>query len=234
MMSRRLGILGGTFDPIHVGHLDIAAAAQSALDLTEVVLIPASVPPHRPQPDASGYHRFAMVALSITGRPGWMASDVELRAAATSYTTTTLRRFHEQGYEAQELFFVIGADAFAEIETWKDYPAILDRAHFAVVSRPGWPVGELPARLSSLNARMVSAAAPSSQPVIFLIDAATANVSSTEIRRRRLTAAPIEGMVTPAVRQHIEQHELYAPAASVRREGGGPPMAGAGRLHGES
>ena len=143
MSARRIGILGGTFDPIHCGHLDVAEAAQAALGLDRMFVMTANIPPHRPQPAASAYHRFAMVAIAVAGRSGWRAADLELRSDAPSYTSTTLARFHERGYPASELFFVIGADAFAEIGAWHDYPQILDATHFAVVSRPGFPVGEL-------------------------------------------------------------------------------------------
>jgi nicotinate-nucleotide adenylyltransferase len=152
--SRRVGILGGTFDPFHCGHLDVGAAAQTALGLGEVLVLPSCIPPHRPQPLASAYHRFAMVALAIAGRGGWRALDLELREAARSYTSDTLERFRSEGFSASELFFIVGADAFVEIATWKNYPALLDFAHFAVVSRPGVPVAELPARLGSLADRM--------------------------------------------------------------------------------
>ncbi len=210
-MSRRIGILGGTFDPIHQGHLDAADAAVQALELTRVYVIAASIPPHRSRPVASTYHRFAMVALAVAGRPGWRASDVELLDPVPSYTTATLARFRDRAYAPTELFFIVGADAFAEIESWKDYPAIVDAANFVVVSRPGSPVDALPDRLPALAPRMETAtgAAPPARPTIFLIDAPTADVSSTAIRRRSAAGQSIAGMVPPAVGQHIEQHGLY-------------------------
>ena len=140
MTARRIGLLGGTFDPIHLGHTELASLAQTTLSLTQVLVIPANVPPHRTKPLTSSFHRFAMTALAVAGRDGWRASDVELRHEAPSYTATTLGRFHQQDYQPTELFFLIGADAFAEITTWREYPQILDRAHFAVVSRPAYPV----------------------------------------------------------------------------------------------
>ena len=85
----RLALFGGTFDPIHNGHLDVGRAAQAALELTDVLVIPAYIPPHRSQPFASAYHRFAMTAMAIAPMPGWQASDVELRSAAPSFTTDT-------------------------------------------------------------------------------------------------------------------------------------------------
>src|SRR5262245_47463820 len=142
-MIRRVGILGGTFDPIHCGHLDLGQAAHQALQLTSMLVTPAHIPPHRPRPSVSAYHRFAMTAIAVSGRTGWQASDLELSQQALSYTAATLTRLHEQGYDASELFFVVGADAFAEIRLWNDYPNLLDGAHFAVVSRPGFPVHAL-------------------------------------------------------------------------------------------
>src|SRR5262249_6791269 len=149
-------ILGGTFDPIHNGHLDVGEAAARGLDLARMFAITSNVPPHRPQPFASSFHRFAMVSLALSGRRGWRASDLELRSPSPSFTSTTLKRFHERGYAPGELFFVIGADAFSDITTWRDYPALLDGAHFVVVSRPGFPVQQLSHRLPLLADRMVS------------------------------------------------------------------------------
>src|SRR5512138_3639286 len=113
MTPRRIGIMGGTFDPIHRGHVDAALAAESALQLQRVLLVTANVPPHRPQPAASSFHRFAMTSMAVAGHARWRASDIELRHYARSYTAFTLRKFHERGYAASELFFIIGADAFA-------------------------------------------------------------------------------------------------------------------------
>jgi nicotinate-nucleotide adenylyltransferase len=235
MSPRRVGLLGGTFDPIHCGHIDLGRAAESALGLTEVIVVTADVPPHRTQPLASSHHRFAMVALAVATIDRWQASDLELGTGSTSFTTTTLQRFHERGYKPIELFFVIGADAFAEIETWKDYPAILERAHFAVVSRPGFPVQRLADRLPALAGRMTAAgdAGTRATPSIFLIAAPTADVSATAIRRRLMNGESIAGLVPPAVLQHIERHGLYP--TSIRDQlGAAPnPTHAAGRLHGQ-
>ena len=234
---RRIGILGGTFDPIHRGHVDLGHAAQSVLGLTHVFVVPTHIPPHRPQPVASSYHRFAMVALTVAGRAGWRATDVELVHDRPSYTSLTLRRFQESGFAPFELFFLIGADAFLEIGSWKDYPDILDRAHFAVVSRPGCPVTDLPSRLPDLAARMtppVLDPAAHDTPVIFLIEAPTADVSSTAIRSRLAAGQSITGLVEPDVQQHIEQHELYTPTVPGRQEDDRTADTAAGRLHGQS
>jgi|KBSMisStandDraft_5_1062788.scaffolds.fasta_scaffold45738_2 nicotinate-nucleotide adenylyltransferase len=237
MTARRLGLLGGTFDPIHLGHTDLASLAQTTLSLTQVLVIPANVPPHRTKPLTSSFHRFAMTALAVAGREGWRASDVELRHEAPSYTTTTLGRFNQQGYQPTELFFLIGADAFADITTWREYPQILDRAHFAVVSRPAYPVARLREQLRGLADRMVvveRGEAPPEQPSIILIDGATADVSSTAIRVKLSAGESIEGMVDDRVRQHIAQHGLYRSASSNRQTLSPMEDPPAGRLHGQN
>jgi nicotinate-nucleotide adenylyltransferase len=235
MTTRRIGILGGTFDPVHCGHIDLGRAAEQALGLSPLFVITANIPPHRPQPVASGYHRYAMTAMAVAGLDRWRASDLELLAGAQSFTADTLARFHGEGYRSTELFFVVGTDAFLEIETWKDYPALLDQAHFAVVSRPGFPVDVLADRLPGLARRMrrapfeISTDAPS----IFLIDARTTDASSTAIRGRLAAGESIAGLVPPSVQQHIEQHGLYTSATADPRGPDRLHTHAAGRLHGQ-
>ena len=237
MSFRRIGIMGGTFDPVHWGHLEAAFAAETALKLMRLIVITSKVPPHREEPHASEYHRFAMVALAVAGRTGWRASDLELRLDTESYTASTLLKFHERGYAPAELFFIIGADAFAEIGSWKDYPAVLEYAHFAVVSRPGHPIDDLPHRLPKLAERMVKPpldAISHLDPMIVLIDSPTSDVSATAIRDRRARGESIAGLVPDAVRQHIEQHGLYTARTPGRRASDSPMAAEAGRMHGEN
>jgi nicotinate-nucleotide adenylyltransferase len=231
--SRRIGILGGTFDPIHTGHLDLADAASLALHLTRMYVITANLPPHRPQPNASNFHRFAMVSLAVAGRQGWRASDLELRSPLPSYTSETLRKFHERDYQPGELFFVMGADSFAEIGAWHAYPTILEAAHFAVVSRPGFPAEALRRQLPDLANRMAlpPAATGRTEPLIILIDAPTSDVSSTAVRRRCADGLSITGMVPAPVQQHIEQHGLYTSMTPGRRAADAPRTSSAGRMH---
>jgi nicotinate-nucleotide adenylyltransferase len=235
MPARRLGILGGTFDPVHVGHMDVGDAAHAALDLAGVALVTSNVPPHRPQPSISAYHRFAMVSLAVQERPAWHAEDLELLHSTPSYTSRTLDRFHERGYAPTELFFVIGSDAFAEIESWRDYPNILAAAHFVVVSRPGLPVARVPDRLPHLASRMVtpSEALRSANPLIILIDARTSDVSSTAIRQRLAAGGSIAGLVPAGVQQHIERHGLYTSTTRGRSALDALQEFPAGRLHGQ-
>lgn len=206
----RLGVLGGTFDPIHVGHLDVARGAAHSLSLDEVWLVPANLPPHRTHPHASAADRFAMVELAVAGDRALRASDLELRADGPSYTTLTLDRLAAEGIDLRTVFLITGADAFHDLPSWRNYPAILDRCHFVVVSRPGQPAGRLREMLPSLASRMLNASGPvPDTPAIFLVDAPTAPVSSTDVRGRIAAGQSIDGLVPPAVASYIETHGLY-------------------------
>ena len=213
-----VGLLGGTFDPIHQGHLDVADAARKALGLTRVLVMPSRIPPHRRAPRASAPHRFAMAALAAQSCQDFLVSDLEMldtSDTAPSYTSATLDRLAARGVNTRELFFITGADAFREIRTWMGFPAILDRCHFVAVSRPGQPAEELKLLLPELAGRMVAPPpgladqAVPDQPAIVLVDAPTAPVSSTEIRERIRTGESIDGMVPREVAAYIEKHGLY-------------------------
>jgi nicotinate-nucleotide adenylyltransferase len=213
-MTRRaqLGLLGGTFDPIHNGHLGAARAAQRALRLDGVRIIPAARPPHRPDsPRASEYHRLEMIRRAIAGDAGWEVCDLELRREGPSYTVDTLSAFHREGLTPLQICFITGADAFAEIETWHRYPDVLDAAHFAVITRPGFSLDILRQRLPSLASRMVmpAAIADSSTPRIVLVEAETPDVSSTDLRRRAARGEALDGLVPPAVAAYISHNQLY-------------------------
>jgi nicotinate-nucleotide adenylyltransferase len=162
-LAPRVGVLGGTFDPIHLGHLAVARQAADSLGLDRVLLLPSRTPPHRPvDPSASVFHRFAMVALSASTDSRLVASDLELGRPGASYTADTLRALRATGLEGWQIFFLTGADAFAEIATWREYPAVLDLAHFVACSRAGVAATSLPDRLPGLAARMIPVGSPGS------------------------------------------------------------------------
>jgi nicotinate-nucleotide adenylyltransferase len=249
--ARRLGLLGGTLDPIHLGHVETAKQARIALGLERVIVLPSRVPPHRlSQPVASRYHRFAMSALAVNGVDGLQVSDLELCAPGPSYTADTLTRFRDSSaLSSSQIFFITGADAFAEIATWYRYPEVLDLAHFVVVSRPGFPAETMRERLSSLAGRMVTVpgsafrvpgsgsgfwvpgsgsgfGVPGSESQsIFLVNAATPDISSTEVRRRIASGESLDGLVPAAVERHIVQHGLYTSTSATST---------ANHLHGEN
>jgi nicotinate-nucleotide adenylyltransferase len=206
----RLGVLGGTFDPIHVGHLDVARAAAAALELDRVQLMPSNLPPHRTAPQASARDRLAMVELAVQGDLTLVASDLELHTDGPSYTNTTLDRLAAAGVDLKTVFFITGADAFRDLPSWRNYPAILDRCHFVAVSRPGCAAGALRQVLPGIASRMIDGRdALPSHPSIILLDAPTAPVSSTDIRQRLASGRSIDGLVPPAVASYIERHGLY-------------------------
>ena len=214
--SGRTGILGGTFDPVHEGHLAAADAACRALALDRVLFVPSHQPPHRPaEPRTSAFHRFAMVSLAVASRPNLVASDLELRREGPSFTSDTLRELQRSGLAAQQIFFITGTDAFAEIAAWHDYPALLDLAHFVVIARPGQSFTALLDRLPALAPRMREVGkapdltADAGSCAILLVNAATPDVSSTEIRDRAARRLSLAGLVAPEVERHIRKHGLY-------------------------
>lgn len=245
-MAPRIGVLGGTFDPIHLGHLSLARQASDGLALGRVLLLPSRTPPHRPvDPSASVFHRFAMVALAAAADSRLVASDVELGRDGPSYTADTLRALHATGIEGWQIFFITGADAFAEIATWREYPAVLDLANFIVCSRAGVAATSLAGRLPDLAPRMIPVPYPGSEDPglhandaglrrvvvmqrpetrVFLLDCATPDVSSTDIRARARAGRPLAGLVPPEVDAHIRRHGLYG--ADPGAAAGGWPAAG--------
>lgn len=223
--SLRLGLLGGTLDPVHRGHVAAAHAARQALALDRVFLMPARVPSHRGVPGASGWHRFAMAAMAVDGEEGLAASDIELARSGTTYTWDTLEALSVAGYAPSQLYFITGADAFAAIETWHRYPDLLDRAHFVVISRPGhplvseraWPDDVRP-RVRRIGAADAAALAGNAdaRTFVWMVEATTPDVSSTVVRERVHGGADVDALVPPRVAAHIRRHGLYDAADAAR------------------
>lgn len=203
-----LGVLGGTFDPIHIGHIAAGLRAQEALQLDRVMLVPSHIPPHR-SAGASPADRLAMAKLAAADHPGWTVSEIELQREGPSYTFDTLTAL--DATPGWQKFFIIGADAFAEIATWSRYPAVLDLAHFIVVARPGITLHSLKARVPDLADRMTTpdAFTPDEKTRVILLETATPDVSSTEIRRRVRAGHGIGGLVPDSVASYISTHRLY-------------------------
>lgn len=209
----RIGLLGGTFDPIHQGHLDLAHAARRALSLDLIWVVPTRQPPHRTAPEASAAHRFAMAALAIGSQDGLLLSDLEMDTPGPSYTTETLDRIESSGRPLRSLFLVLGADAFRDVRLWKGFPAILDRCHFGVIARPGLGAREAVASVPEAGHRLANLPGDDlSQPSVFAIEAVTAPISSTEVRRALAAGAVLDGLVPGPVAHYIAAHGLYRPA----------------------
>lgn len=212
----RMGILGGTFDPVHYGHLDAARAARRALALDEVLLMPSREPPHKASSEhVSSEHRLAMTSLAVSLHEELRASDLELRSSAPSYTSRTLQRLARCGYDPSQLFFILGSDAFADIAQWYDYPDLLDRGHFVVVARRDCPVSELPRRLPALAGRMrrpersLLVRAQSGATAVWLVEAETRDVSSSAVRHRLAHAQSVDELLPDVVATYVARHGLY-------------------------
>jgi nicotinate-nucleotide adenylyltransferase len=200
--STPIGLLGGTFDPIHNGHLAIAAAAMAALDLDGIVFIPAGIPPHKPgQALSPGEDRRAMVALAIAGQPAFSLSSIELDRPGPSYAVDTLSQLAEDGSrQGRGLEFVLSAEAFAGFPTWREPRRILELARLAVVPRAGAP----PLDLGWLDEHL-----PDWRERVDFVDGPLVAVSASTIRDRVRAGLPIDRLVPPAVADYIHAHRLY-------------------------
>lgn len=187
----KIGVMGGTFDPIHVGHLRAAENAREALALDRVLFVPAAVPPHRTEPAASAIDRFAMVALATADHTHFVPSEVELVRQGPSYTVDTV---HEvtAAMPGAEVVLIVGSDTFPEIATWHEGRSLLERCRFAVVTRPGAP----PATGGAANVEVV--------------DGPALAVSATEVRRRLRERRSVRYLLPPAVADYIAKRKLYA------------------------
>jgi nicotinate-nucleotide adenylyltransferase len=211
----RLGVLGGTFDPVHLGHLRAAESIREAMRLDRVLFIPASVPPHKARPSiASAEERYDMVAAAVRGSPHFSVSRVELDREGPSYTIDTLAEI-AAGEPDAELFFIIGIDAFREIQSWKRWEELLRKYSFVVHGRPGYGLAGayevVPRDLRSRLVEVGSAPLDESRgrPALFLVSALTLNISSTEIRALLRQGRSIRYLVPAEVEDYIIGRRLY-------------------------
>lgn len=204
---RRVGLMGGTFDPVHYAHLVVAEEAYAALDLAEMVFVPAGQPPHKPnRVITAARHRLAMLELAIAGNPQFSISLVDLDRPGPSYTVDTLRLLREQLGEQGEqtaLYFVIGWDSLEDLLTWYDPAGILRQLSYLVaVRRPGY--NEQEGYRDSLEARL-----PGIKQRLLVVPAPQFDISSTDLRLRVAENRPIKYQVPESVEQYIVKYKLY-------------------------
>jgi nicotinate-nucleotide adenylyltransferase len=216
-LPSHLGILGGTFNPIHLGHVHAAQKAKALFHLDRVLLIPSSIPPHKEDPDvAAAQHRLRMVELAVADIPALEASPLEIESPGPSYSIHTLDRLNEE-YPASRIFFILGIDAFLEIETWREYRRVLSRCAFIVMSRPGYNLedahGVLGGELKERFVRYQYGDDPRSSELpdlpIFVAEIEALDIASSRIRELVRENAPISGMVAGSVDTYIKEHGLY-------------------------
>ncbi|MFP5213991.1 MAG: nicotinate-nucleotide adenylyltransferase [Acidobacteriota bacterium] len=219
-MAERIGVMGGTFDPVHIGHLRVAEEALELLRLDSMLFIPAAVPPHKTARTIPAFeHRERMLRLAVGDNPRFRVSDIERRLPGKSYTVVTLRALHEE-FPGCELHFLVGMDAFLELDTWWRYKELFELAHLAVMRRPGYEWREAGRFLSE---RISSGYAPdaatggyrhASLLPVRLLENSALGVSSTHIRELIATGRSIRYLVVPEVMRYINEKKLYHAGSS--------------------
>lgn len=202
--TRRVGVIGGTFDPIHYGHLVIAEEVYATLDLAEMVFVPAGLPPHKPgRLVTPAHHRRAMVELAIASNPHFTISLVDLERPGPSYTVDTLRILRKQWGEQAAIYFVIGWDSLEEFVSWYDPQGILAQLSFLVaVRRPHYNEGS--AYLAALEARL-----PGLKQRLLVVPAPQLDISASDLRQRVAEGRPIKYQLPESVEAYILQNGLY-------------------------
>jgi nicotinate-nucleotide adenylyltransferase len=206
LLSERLGVMGGTFDPIHCGHLIAAQEALERFDLEKIIFMPANVQPLKPQGESlPAEDRYRMVAAAVEGNPRFELSHLELSRPGPSYTIDTLREVRASLPEVEEIYFIVGTDSILDICSWKDSEALMEEFPIIVATRPGYDLGRLEAALPECER-----ARRKTEPRVHVMEIPALDVSSTELRQRVAEGRSIRYLVPEGVRHLIEQNGYYA------------------------
>ena len=198
----RIGVFGGTFDPIHMGHLVVAEDARAALGLDKVLFIPAGQPWFKSYRQITGsHHRLAMVRLAVESNPSFEVSDIEVMRSGPSYTVDTLSELREQ-HGGAEFVVILGVDALREIDRWHQPRMLFEMASVVGMARPG----------ASLDPSVLNAAIPGASSRMHLVDSTLIDISGTEIRQRVAAGRSIRYRVPAGVERYISENGLYLPA----------------------
>lgn len=196
-----LGIFGGSFNPIHIGHLILAEFIREEFKLDKILFIPASNPPHKDASDLeSGQHRYNMVKLAVTNNPFFDISDIELKRKGISYTFETLKEISRE-YPGEELYFICGSDSIIQFHTWREIGKIFELSNIIVAKRPNVSNEELDNMITGFREKYKARIACSAAPHI--------EISSSEIRNRIKKGLSIRYMVTSTVAEYIRANNLY-------------------------
>lgn len=212
-----VGIFGGTFDPIHYGHLRLAQEALEQCRLSEIRFIPSGMPPHRATPHAAPEHRLHMVQLAIKGQPGFALDEREVQRTDKCFTVDTLSALRRELGVAQSLCLLLGSDAFLQLHTWHQWRQLFELAHIVVLQRPGQPLGNAIMQADdNLRQKYQTRLAPSSQLLhetanghIVVLDMPQLDISATDIRSRNARDKSLRYLLPDSVAQYIQTNKLY-------------------------
>ena len=216
--SGRIGIFGGTFNPVHIAHLIVAEEIRERLGLDEILFIPAGDPPHKREEMPGGEHRLAMLRLSTATNPFFTPLDIEVTRPGKSYTIETLRTLRGGADDDAEFFFLIGTDAFEEITTWHMAERLVDYAHFVVFPRPGHPLADIGPYMppswralpSRPDGRGIERVGIEGKKEIFMVHLEGWPLSASIIRQRAGNNISIRHLVSDDVADYITRHGLYS------------------------
>lgn len=212
---KRIAIYGGTFDPVHSGHLEIARRVLPLFAIDEFLFVLARVAPHKMGRDVtSALHRYAMLALATRTESRLSISTFELDGPERQYTVDTLTYFRSHFGESADLFFVMGADSWAEITTWREWQRLLTLANLIVVTRPGFEISnaaETGATVVDVRGTQLAELPADGDPRVFVTDAVMLDVSATEVRQaaRENQSEKLNALVTREVADYIRKYRLY-------------------------
>lgn len=207
-------IYGGTFDPVHHGHLRLAVEIRECLNISEVALVPCHIPPHRESPGASSDRRIELLRLAIEGEPGLVLDDRELRREGPSYTADTLRQLREEVGPDEPLAIVVGTDSFAGFDRWREWESIPELAHIIVVVRPGSDIPRGSAAAELMTSRAVGSIEELHETPgggILALEPPLIDISATGIRDRIIEGRSFRYLTPDSVWRTICQRGLYLP-----------------------
>ncbi|MGI5309180.1 nicotinate-nucleotide adenylyltransferase [Rheinheimera sp. WS51] len=209
-MTKQINLLGGTFDPIHLGHISIARAVAKECQLQQVDLMPCHLPPHRQSPGVSAEHRLNMVKLATAPYPELGVQSMELHRSSLSYTAETVRLLHQQ-YPSAHINLIIGMDSLSRFCSWHQWQTILEQANLIVCRRPGYSVeqGDAPKLISQYTCDSLEKLQQQRYGQIWLSRNAMVPISATELRLALQQKQIVQQWITPDVLAYIQQHNLY-------------------------
>ncbi|MBG3011840.1 nicotinate-nucleotide adenylyltransferase [Proteus faecis] len=213
LINQAIALYGGTFDPIHYGHLRPVEALSGLIGLKEVIWLPNNIPPHRPQPEAPSQQRLDMVRLALEPYSSFKVDTRELEKPTPSYTIETLRDFRLEIGDKQPLAFIIGQDSLLSINTWHQWDELLDVCHLLVCARPGY---QTHFENTQMQTWLIQHQTKQQEDIhclpsgkIFLADTPLYNISATDIRARHKAGLDCHDLLPNAVENYIRQHQLY-------------------------